>query len=84
MTCFKSLHTLCSILREKDHKLENIDIAGNDLTAEHIQFIKMSLAANKSLVAIDLRRNPGYSAGNICSFMIFLMNNTKLFTLINN
>ncbi|CAM9156114.1 unnamed protein product, partial [Ectocarpus fasciculatus] len=53
----QGLHTLCSILREKDHKVTSVDLAGNDLTAEHIQFIKMSLAANRSLTAIDLRRN---------------------------
>jgi hypothetical protein len=57
----QGLHTLCSIFREKDHKIVSVDLAGNDLTAEHIQFIKMSLAANKYLTAIDLRRNPGYN-----------------------
>ena len=57
------MHTLCSIFREKDHRVTSVDLAGNDLTAEHIQFIKMSLAANKSLTAIDLRRNPGFKPG---------------------
>jgi hypothetical protein len=57
----QGLHTLCSILREKEHKVTSLDLAGNELTSEHIQFIKMSLAANKTLTSLDLRKNPGYS-----------------------
>ena len=65
------MHTLCSIFREKDHKVESVDLTGNDLSAEHIQFIKMSLAANKFLTSIDLRRNPGYDEGNDNKYVSF-------------
>jgi hypothetical protein len=78
----QSLHTMCSILRDKDHKLQSVDLSGNELTAEHIQFIKMSLAANKSLISLDLRRNPGFSAGNIIFFFrIFIFLNISFFQI---
>jgi hypothetical protein len=38
-------------------------MSGNLLTEEMIHFIKIAMGANKSLVTVDLRRNPGYRAG---------------------
>ena len=54
---------MCSIIRDPDHKMSAIDMSGNLLTEEMIGFVKMAMAANKSLVTVDLRRNPGYVAG---------------------
>jgi hypothetical protein len=59
----QGVQTLCSILREKDHKIEALDLSSNDLTEELIQYLKISISANKTLMSLDIRGNPGYSPG---------------------
>lgn len=59
----QSIQTLCSILRNPEHKINSIDASGNELTSDHFDILKMSLTNNKSLASIDLRNNPGYSQG---------------------
>ena len=61
--CCQATQTVCSIIRDPDHKMRAIDLSGNLLTEEMIGFIKMAMSTNKSLVTVDLRRNPGYVAG---------------------
>jgi hypothetical protein len=41
--------------------MTHIDLSGNLLTEDMISFLKIAMTTNKSLVMIDLRRNPGYS-----------------------
>ena len=56
---------MCSIIRDPDHKMTSIDLSGNLLTEDMIGFLRVSMATNKSLVMMDLRRNPGYSPSKI-------------------
>lgn len=41
--------------------MSHIDLSGNLLTEDMIGFIKIAMTTNKSIVMMDLRRNPGYS-----------------------
>jgi hypothetical protein len=59
----QSVSTLCSIIRDPDHKLESIDLTGNLITEDQIELLKISISTNKSLVLLDLRKNPGYKQG---------------------
>jgi hypothetical protein len=52
---------MCSIIRDPDHSITHLDLSGNLLTEDMINFLRMAMTTNKSLVMIDLRRNPGYS-----------------------
>lgn len=59
----QAVQTLASIIRDPDHKVGAVDLTGNLITAEQIEILKIALQTNKSLVLLDLRKNPGYSAG---------------------
>jgi hypothetical protein len=41
--------------------MTHIDLSGNLLTEDMIGFLKIAMTTNKTLVMIDLRRNPGYA-----------------------
>lgn len=58
----QATHTMCSIIRDTDHHMSSIDMSGNLLTEEMIDEIKVAMTKNKSMVSVDLRRNPGYKA----------------------
>jgi hypothetical protein len=69
----QATQTMCSIIRDPDHKVSAVDMSGNLLTEEMIGFVRMAMSTNKSLVTVDLRRNPGYVSGifNCRKFGIF-------------
>jgi hypothetical protein len=52
---------LMSIFSNKDHRLETLDISGNEFTGAHYEDMVAALSRNKRLCSIDLRRNPGYA-----------------------
>jgi hypothetical protein len=52
-----------AILRDPEHGLQSLDVSGNDLTAEHLEQMRLSMANNRNLFSIDLRSNPGYDEG---------------------
>ncbi len=68
----QSVSTLCSIIRDPDHKLESIDLTGNLITEDQIELLKISISTNKSLVLLDLRKNPGYKQGMYMSIRILV------------
>ena len=59
----QSAQVLFSILRDPEHHLQTLDISGNDLDAEQFELMRISMANNRSLTSLDLRRNPGFSEG---------------------
>jgi hypothetical protein len=68
----QSIQTLCTILKNPEHKVNSIDASGNDYTGDHLDLMRMALANNKSLTSIDLRNNPGYAKGKSIQFVIEL------------
>ena len=52
---------LCSILRDPEHNLQTLDISGNELDTEQFDLLKVAVGSNKTLISLDMRRNPGYS-----------------------
>lgn len=52
---------LCTVLRDPQRAISYLDISSNELTEEHIDLLKISLATNKSIIMLDLRRNPGFN-----------------------
>jgi hypothetical protein len=59
---------LVGILAEKDHRIETIDLSGNNLLTIHLEQILLSLTRNKTLIGLDLRNNPGYREGMCVAF----------------
>jgi len=57
----QAAQTLFSIIRDPEHKMQSLDISGNDFTGSHLELLRLSLANNKSLTSIDMRHNPGFS-----------------------
>ena len=55
------------------HTLVSLDASGNEFSAEHLELVRMSLVNNKSLTSLDLRSNPGYSAGMFVVITILLL-----------
>ena len=41
----------------------NMINVGNELVGEHFEQMRLSMAANGSIVSLDMRRNPGYDIG---------------------
>jgi Ran GTPase-activating protein (RanGAP) involved in mRNA processing and transport len=58
----QATHTICSIIRDSDHNMSAIDMSGNLLSEEMIDEIDVAMRKNKSLVSVDLRRNPGFKS----------------------
>eukprot|EP01038_Epipyxis_sp_PR26KG_P004101 gene4101-5851_t len=56
----QSAQTLCSIIRDPEHNLQILDISGNELNADHFELMKVSIANNRTLTSLDLRKNPGF------------------------
>jgi len=52
---------LYSILRDPNHRVRLLDLSSNEFTKEHFDLIKLSLNHNKSLLSLDMRKNPGYA-----------------------
>lgn len=48
-----------SILRDPEHHITTLDISGNELTADQFELMRVSLSNNKSLISVDVRKNPG-------------------------
>lgn len=61
-----------SLLLDKDHHIESLDLSGNELNADHLEQILVSLSRNKHLTGIDVRRNPGFNEGELFIFLTFL------------
>ena len=55
-----AMQTLCTLLRNPQCILQNINIAGNNLSNEHFDLLHISLLNNKILRGLDMRSNPGY------------------------
>lgn len=55
----QAAQVLFSILRDPEHYISTLDISGNDLAADQFELMRVSLANNKSLISVDVRRNPG-------------------------
>lgn len=54
---------LCSILRDPEHKLQTLDVSGNELTADSFELMRLSMTNNRTLTSLDIRNNPGYNSG---------------------
>ena len=52
---------LCTVLRSTERSLAVVDVSGNDFNAEHIDLFKIAVRTSKTLISLDLRKNPGYS-----------------------
>ena len=52
---------LYSILRDANHRVKALDLSANEFTKEHFDLIKLSLNHNKTLMSLDVRKNPGVS-----------------------
>jgi hypothetical protein len=50
---------LFSILRDPEHNITALDISGNEFAAEHFELMRVSLANNRVLTSVDVRRNTG-------------------------
>lgn len=60
----QTAQVLFSIIRDPEHHLQTLDISANEFSAEHFDLLRLSLANNKTLASLDLRRNPGFSEGS--------------------
>ena len=53
-------------------------MSGNEFTGEHFELMRISMASNKCLTSLDMRRNPGCTDGKdrhtsyLLSFLICL------------
>jgi hypothetical protein len=55
----QAAQTIFSVLRDQEHKIRKLDISGNDFDANQFEMMRLSLGANKSLISVDVRNNPG-------------------------
>jgi Ran GTPase-activating protein (RanGAP) involved in mRNA processing and transport len=53
---------LATIVRDPEHRMNTLTLTGNELTADNMEILRVSMRTNSSLVSMDLRDNPGYEA----------------------
>lgn len=73
---------LFSILRDPEHNIQTLDISGNEFNAEQFELMRISMTNNKSLISLDLRRNPGCSEGNVALYKINVVHRANLSCII--
>lgn len=73
----QSAQCLMAIIRDPDHTLSSLDVSGNQLTSEHFEQLRLSIANNRTLTSLDLRNNAGYepSAKALTEIMKVVHNN---------
>ena len=58
-------------MRSNESRLQILNVACNDFTAENLEEFLLSLADNRSLIKIDVRGNVGYRKGKNIFLCIF-------------
>ena len=58
-------------MRNNESRLQILNVACNDFTAENLEEFLLSLADNRSLIKIDVRGNVGYRKGNFNFLCVF-------------
>lgn len=53
--------TLGTLIRSPEHRLISVDVSSNDMSAESLELLRISMSTNKTVTSLDIRRNPGYS-----------------------
>lgn len=57
---------MATIVRDPEHKISHLNLSGNDLSADNMELLNASLKANKCLMSLDIRSNPGYDTESKC------------------
>jgi hypothetical protein len=59
----ESTMALSALLKDPQHRITNVNLSSNLLTEQDIRVLRTAIERNKSLIGLDLRRNPGADDG---------------------